>query len=1393
MRCSGTAPLRHRFRLAIAVFVFCTGVLVFYPSVTQAAPPILVSSTPNYTNENSPIQNNANIVLNFNESVYKGTGFIRIENQTGTTVTAGWDVNDPGLTEITGWGTQTLTIDPYDDLGGSSSYFLSVDNGAIVNGSGEPFAGFVQGVNSPKMRFIVNALSSCTNAPAITPSRMGDGRFRVGTTYTADVSSMSCNNTPLSYTYQWKRSEWTSNFSATLVESDGYDIPGATSASYTMTDADAGRQVFVAVRAVNANGPGAIKYSLPSTVGYESSVFVGTGTAGRVDGTGTSASVTKPMNLTTDPNGNLYFCDTNASAGSTVSFYTIRKATPSGVVTTFVGDGTAASTDGTGTSARISGCSDLVYGGDGFLYLNEGTNLRYRRISLSGTVETLVNSVGGAINSLSGEMQVDANGVIYLVTDNGNNTGSRGLLVRYTPCGAAGSTCRTAGTLGAVYPADPRGNGVSLVLTTRNTLIAKDNFYASSLRESNALDTSAGTQTFTEIVSMGTRYNSFGQIFVADANENLYWIDDQGRLRRQRRSDINASSDCGAIGVGVCSRIITGDAFGSGRYDQDLAIDSNGNVYAVNASTNVIRKFTIGTAADISPTVDESRPAISSWSYSTSPSNSRTVTITANFNERVNWGKQTVSKSGTATCGSPYPKATAGTSITFTIVCTTDGTVSMSVNNNGLLNSYPLMNNIISDSAGNRWNSNAISSSSITIDTSAPTATVTTQTKGSTGSVNVQSTETGTAYLVHSSVAVSNVASITSAADNLWNSVTISTINSNFALAVTGLTDGTYKVFAADAAGNVSAASTGTVTIDTTSPTVSITRSGTGSLGVGETDLLTFTLSEASTNFVAADVTVSGGAISGFSGSGATYTATFTPTAGSSGTASISVGAGAFSDAVGNGNTASSALSIVFDTVPPTTTAPPTTTTTSTTTTTTVPPTTTTTTTTTTTSTTTTTTAVAAAATTTTTVAATTTTTVPPTTTTTTVRPTTTVPATTTTSTVRRTTYSDWTLSISASSVTPAETFTLETSVTCPNKMNNRYLYGTPSGTTLFKYEIKTSSGVVVGGGNVYTGSQVLSNNDYTVTYTLEVQAPRTEGTYTVQVYSAGAAADYIYCNLLQNRRHDGPRTSLSVSAAVSSTTTSTTTTTSSTTTSSTTTTASSTTTTTAASRTITTSTSTTSTTTMVPRTTTEQMMTTTSSTLPPLPAPAGALERENPTQPVALVGGVVATPEVVQSPSSLTMTVGGVEVSVGAVTNSRNKVALTPEGEVPVSSGDKFSLQIDGFVPASTVDVWLYPKSGDDPRHLRSFTASDKGAADIEIDVPGDIESGAGDIIISGNNEFGKRVTIGVPVRITIATKSGGFTSSLFAGFLFVVGGFFIFLVLRRREETNVLNQPNQ
>ena len=89
--------------------------------------------------------------------------------------------------------------------------------------------------------------------------------------------------------------------------------------------------------------------------------------------------------------------------------------------------------------------------------------------------------------------------------------------------------------------------------------------------------------------------------------------------------------------------------------------------------------------------------------------------------------------------------------------------------------------------------------------------------------------------------------------------------------------------------------------VDNTSPTITITTND-SSLTVGETATLTFTLSESSTNFISSDVSVSGGVISGFSGSGTTYTATFTPTTNSTANGIVAVASGAFTDSAGNAN-----------------------------------------------------------------------------------------------------------------------------------------------------------------------------------------------------------------------------------------------------------------------------------------------------------------------------------------------------------------------------------------------------------------------------------------------------------------------------------------------------------
>ena len=59
-----------------------------------------------------------------------------------------------------------------------------------------------------------------------------------------------------------------------------------------------------------------------------------------------------------------------------------------------------------------------------------------------------------------------------------------------------------------------------------------------------------------------------------------------------------------------------------------------------------------------------------------------------------------------------------------------------------------------------------------TTDTTAPTANVTTDTITNSSNAVVQSTETGTAYLVKTTVSVSNLASIiTGAADSQWRTV----------------------------------------------------------------------------------------------------------------------------------------------------------------------------------------------------------------------------------------------------------------------------------------------------------------------------------------------------------------------------------------------------------------------------------------------------------------------------------------------------------------------------------------------------------------------------------------------------------------------------------------------
>lgn len=106
---------------------------------------------------------------------------------------------------------------------------------------------------------------------------------------------------------------------------------------------------------------------------------------------------------------------------------------------------------------------------------------------------------------------------------------------------------------------------------------------------------------------------------------------------------------------------------------------------------------------------------------------------------------------------------------------------------------------------------------------------------------------------------------------------------------------------------NTEASNTFTWIYDPTPPTLIITAAeGNSGFASSDTNLsLAFTLSEDSADFVSSSVTVVGGSLSSFEGSGSTYMAIFVPV-GASGSKTISVDVGAFTDLAGGSNVVAS-------------------------------------------------------------------------------------------------------------------------------------------------------------------------------------------------------------------------------------------------------------------------------------------------------------------------------------------------------------------------------------------------------------------------------------------------------------------------------------------------------
>ena len=250
--------------------------------------------------------------------------------------------------------------------------------------------------------------------------------------------------------------------------------------------------------------------------------------------------------------------------------------------------------------------------------------------------------------------------------------------------------------------------------------------------------------------------------------------------------------------------------------------------------------------------------------------------------------------------------AGSGTSYTATFTPSSDGATSISVPANRF-----------TDAAAN--GNTASATFSWTYDGTGPTSTISSTAVADNASSNASSvtltftTSESTTDFAVGDLTVSN-ASVTGFTGS----------GTSYSASINPISEGTVTVTMpsgrySDAYGNQN---TGTAsyrwTYDTTDPTVTISSTDVNS---GDTSNdssigLSFTLSEAATDFTASDISVTNGTISGFSGSGTSYSATFTPAA--NGATSISVPASRFTDAASNDNAASAVFSWTYDGVAPT-------------------------------------------------------------------------------------------------------------------------------------------------------------------------------------------------------------------------------------------------------------------------------------------------------------------------------------------------------------------------------------------------------------------------------------------------------------------------------------------
>jgi sugar lactone lactonase YvrE len=326
------------------------------------------------------------------------------------------------------------------------------------------------------------------------------------------------------------------------------------------------------------------------------------GGGGNVDGSGNAARFRSPSGVAVDNAGNLFVADTSNE--------TIRKITPDGVVTTLAGSAAyIGGDDGTGSAARFNFPYGATVDSGGNLFVADARSHTIRKITPTGVVTTLAGLTGnsGSDDGSGGVARfnyptgvaVDSAGNVY-VADKDNHT-----IRKITPAGAVTTLAGSAGEFGSE---DGAGSAARFVYPTGVAVDAAGNLYVADRGNSTIrkITPAGAVTTLTDNTGSAARFgdptgvtvDGAGNVYVAEkGNDTIRKITSAGVVTTLAGS---AGQYGSANGTGSVARF--SDPWG-------VAVDTEGNVYVADSGNDTFRKIT---PAAVVTTVAGSPPQLGS-------------------------------------------------------------------------------------------------------------------------------------------------------------------------------------------------------------------------------------------------------------------------------------------------------------------------------------------------------------------------------------------------------------------------------------------------------------------------------------------------------------------------------------------------------------------------------------------------------------------------------------------------------------------------------------------------------------------------------------------------------------------------------------------------------------